>query len=133
MLVIAAGFGFGSVMQTSSSSTAEPTAAVIDDTPVEDIDAIDGTGALDEAPGTSDDLGEAAGTSATGNGNGNVYPGGSLDKLPPPSDPTHPVDPPRPPMPTGTADQPLLHPPTPGRHLTLHTRDRGDGDARLTS
>jgi hypothetical protein len=102
VLVIAAGFGFGSVMQTSSSSTEEPTSAVIDDTRVEDIDAIDGTGALDETPGTRNDSGEAAGTSATttglgnGNGNGNVYPVGTLDELPPPSDPPHPVDPPMP-------------------------------------
>lgn len=90
MLVIAAGFGFGSVMQTGTSSAEEPTSAVIDDTRVEDIDAIDGTGARDEVPGTSDDSGEAAGTSATttglGNSNGLVYPGGTLDELPLPSE-----------------------------------------------
>jgi hypothetical protein len=57
VLVIAAGLGFGSVMQTSSSSAEEPTAPVIDN-----------------APGTDADSGDAASTSSTPTGLGNDQP-----------------------------------------------------------
>ncbi|MEK9580390.1 MAG: hypothetical protein VW037_07790, partial [Acidimicrobiaceae bacterium] len=74
VLVIAAGLGFGSVMQTSSSSAEEPTAPVIDDTRGEDGDAIDGAAVLDDAPGTDADSGDAASTSSTPTGLGNDQP-----------------------------------------------------------
>ena len=74
VLVIAAGLGFGSVMQTSPSSAEEPTAPVIDDTRGEDGDAIDGAAVLDDAPGTDADSGDAAGTSSAPISLGNDQP-----------------------------------------------------------
>ena len=74
VLVIAAGLGFGSVMQTSSSSAEEPTAPVSDDTRGEDGDTVDGTAALDEAPETDASSGDAAGTSSAPISLGNDQP-----------------------------------------------------------